>query len=91
MAIKRQQRHLSMTPGLLRKIHQRVQPSQQQGLRTRVQLKALVRTPLVPRVKPQRQQSRPLLLALLTRGRLRPFLLRLLQLLRQVPRQAIRN
>jgi hypothetical protein len=63
----------------------------QQGLRTRVQLKATMQPVLVPRVKPLRQQSRPLLLALLIRGRVQQFLLRLRQLLRQVPRHLNRN
>jgi hypothetical protein len=62
-----------------------------QGLRTRVQLKALVPKVMVPKVKLQRQQSRPLLLALLTRGRLLQFLQRLRLLLRQVPKHPSRN
>jgi hypothetical protein len=67
-----------------RKIPRPVQTMQ--GLRTRVQLKVLV-----PRAKPLRQQSRPLLLALLTRGRFPQFLQRLRHLLRQGEKHLNRN
>jgi hypothetical protein len=76
---------------LQRKIHPQVTPSPMQGLRTRVQLKALVPKVLVPKVKPLQQQSKPLLLALLIRGAFQPFLQRLRQQLRLAARHLNRN